>query len=162
MEPLFTKRINPPKTFRGQTIKRVYIWPLISELSIVDKENEEISVQFPFWWGKVVCKMWELSKFGLVSLWEGNGCLPGELQHNNNKPLNTIWQQSFPNVVQHNNFFKITTTNLSTQSDKNVFLMLKRLCFRLFQMNLLQISCWTEYYDKLMGIRRGISILWKD
>ena len=74
--------------------------------------------------------MWELSKFGPVSLWEANGCLPGELQHNNNKPHveKSVLLQIFlgQNFEQNYNFeenFNIRTTNLSTESDKNVFLM---------------------------------------
>ena len=42
----FYQKDKSAKTFRQQTIKRIHIWPLISELSIVEKKNEYISVHF--------------------------------------------------------------------------------------------------------------------
>ena len=111
MEPLFAKRINSRKTFPRQTIKTIYIWPLIFNSNSWKRRH--------FWQFSILLMMRKgsLPRWGSFqnsgSLWEANGCLPGELQHKHNKRLlNRIWKKYFSSR-------QIFLS--STESEKNLF-----------------------------------------
>ena len=132
MEPLFAKRINSRKTFPRQTIKTIYIWPLIFN----SNSSKKILAIFHFVEKRFFAKMGELSKFwfSVGGQWMSSGRTSTQTQQTSPQQnlkkifflasnffiLNRIWKKSFSSCH-----------NCSPQQNlkKNVCFASKLFCF---------------------------------